>query len=55
LVILMKRKHLTRRKLKALIKDERMAAKEYKQLGFLKLSKDEASHAKFLQKRMKVV
>lgn len=41
---------LTRRKLKALIRDERMAAKEYARLGFRGLSRDEASHARHLRK-----
>jgi hypothetical protein len=44
----MPRKKLTRRKLKALIRDEQSATKEYAKLGFKSLSKDEGRHAKFL-------
>jgi len=49
----MKRSRLTRRKLKALIRDERMASNEYKQLGFMPLSRDEARHKRFLAKKLK--
>ena len=44
---------LTNRKLKALIKDEAMATKEYKQLGFKNLSRDEHRHHQFLMKLRK--
>lgn len=46
---------LTKRKLKSLIKDEKMASKEYHQLGFHNLAKDEAKHKKFLIKQMKKI
>ena len=44
---------LTKRKIKALIKDEKMATKEYKLLGLHNLSKDEHKHRLFLQKLQK--
>lgn len=46
-------KKLTCKRLKNLIKDEKMATKEYKQYGFKKLSMQENSHRKFLEKKMK--
>ena len=41
---------ISKKKLNALIKDEKMATKEYHKLGFHNLAKDEAKHAKFLSK-----
>ena len=41
---------LTNRKLKALIKDEAMATREYNALGFKSLSRDEHRHHEFLMK-----
>lgn len=46
-------KRLTCKKLKELIKDENMAVKEYKELGFNNLSKDEKKHKDFLEKEFK--
>jgi len=46
-------KKLTKRKLKAFIRDERMASAEYKKYGLKMLSRDEASHKKFLEKKIK--
>lgn len=43
---------LTKRKLKALIKDERKATKEYKKLGLNNLSKDENKHRIYLSKKI---
>ena len=48
-------KKLTCKQLKYLIKDEIKATKEYKDLGFKKLSEDESNHAKFLKKKLKEV
>lgn len=42
------------RKLKALIKDEKMASKEYAGYGYKRLSHDEARHRKFLLKKYNV-
>jgi hypothetical protein len=44
---------LTKRKLKALIKDEAMATKEYRQLGLHNLERDEHKHKIFLSKLLK--
>lgn len=41
---------LTKRKIKALIKDEKMATKEYAHLGLHNLSRDEHKHKLFLEK-----
>lgn len=46
---------LTCKRLKYLIKDEKKAVKEYRKLGFKKLSKDENSHRKFLKKKLNKV
>ena len=46
----MPKKLLTDRKLKALVRDEHEATKEYKKLGLPCLAKDEAKHARFLEK-----
>ena len=43
----------TCKKLRALIKDEKKASKEYKSYGYKGLSKDEARHAKFLKNKLK--
>lgn len=48
----MSRPRLTPRKLKALIKDERMASREYRRLGLPSLAKDEARHRAFLTKKL---
>jgi hypothetical protein len=45
----------TKRWLKAMIKDERMAHKTYNQYGFPQLAADEARHKKTLQKVLKVI
>jgi hypothetical protein len=44
---------ITKRKLKALIKDERMASKEYAKYGFKGLAKDEKSHSVYLTKMLR--
>lgn len=43
-------KKLTCRKIKYFEKDEKMASKEYKELGLTQLSKDEKNHYKFFKK-----
>ena len=40
-------------KLKKLIKEEEKSSKEYKRFGFKRLSRDEASHTKFLKKELR--
>lgn len=45
-----KNKKLTCKKLNYLIKDERKASKEYHQLGFHSLGRDESKHAEYLKK-----
>lgn len=44
---------ITHRKLKALIRDESMARKEYRHLGLLNLSRDENKHRLFLKKLLR--
>lgn len=44
---------LSKRKLKSLIRDEKMASKEYRSYGFKSLAKDEAKHKRFLEKKLK--
>lgn len=44
---------LTKAKAKYFLKDEKKASKEYKKYGLMKLSKSEASHAKFFKKKLK--
>jgi 2-hydroxy-3-keto-5-methylthiopentenyl-1-phosphate phosphatase len=46
--------NLSVRKLKALIKDEEKASKEYKSYGFKSLAKDESKHAKFLKQKLDI-
>ena len=43
------KKKLTRRKLKAWIKEEQMSAREYDYYGFPEIAKDERRHAKILK------
>ncbi len=45
----------TKKRLKFLIADEKKASKEYKRYGYTKLSKDEASHRKFLKKKYNAI
>lgn len=46
---------ITRKRLNYLIKDEAKATKEYRKLGFLGLSRDEARHRQFLIKKLKTI
>lgn len=46
-------KKLTKRKLKAWIKDEEMSSKEYAEYGLCSLSKDEWHHMKILKEMLK--
>jgi hypothetical protein len=45
------KKRLTCKRKRYLIKDERKASKEYKRYGYKRLSRQEASHRKFLKKQ----
>ena len=51
----MVKKKPTIKRLKYLIKDEENATKEYKKYGYKGLSRDEARHKNFLQKKLKTV
>jgi hypothetical protein len=44
---------LTKRKIKAFIRDEKMAVKEYKRYGLKNLARDEKKHSIFLKKKLK--
>lgn len=46
----MKHKKLSKRQVKALMKDEKKAAKYYKKKGFKKIAKQEKSHFNFFKK-----
>lgn len=47
-------KKLTKTKIKAMIKAENKAKKEYKKYGLKLISKDEGSHAKMLKRKLKM-
>ena len=42
----------SKKRIRYLIKDEKKAAAEYKRYGYTSLSRDEASHRRFLMKRL---
>lgn len=44
---------LTCERAKYFLKDEEKASREYNQLGFKKLARDESTHAKFFRKKIK--
>ena len=46
-------KRPSKRKLRALVKEEKSASKEYKKYGYNRLSRDELRHSKFLKKQIK--
>jgi rubrerythrin len=48
-------KKVTRRWLRAMIKDEKIASRTYKQYGFPSLARDEARHKRVLKKALKKV
>jgi len=50
-----KMKKPTKKRLEYLIKDEEKATKEYAKYGFKSLSKDEARHKKFLEKKLDMI
>lgn len=50
----MKKIKPTKKRLEYLIGDEKKAAAEYKRYGFASLSKDEARHKKFLERKLKM-
>lgn len=44
---------LTKKKIKALIKEEKSASKMYRKYGLKKIAKQEAQHFKFLSKKLR--
>ena len=44
--------NLTCKTLKSFVKEEKAAAKQYAELGFPKLARDEASHAMFFKNKL---